>query len=191
MRTLRVSSIVVVTSLVFLLAASPLFAAPDPCSAEGIYGLTKAVIKAGQMGLQTYGQERTFWDGIAAYSKNDMTKARQLLSNVSEVLNWEIANKRALYTKKFVSANDVVSVTEQGGGVQIWPLMSSENGDFEWAKAVSDDSVDPGTVWRPPTENVEKGIAVVYGRGTITVNGQTTKVFGGDIVAVPPNMPFR
>lgn len=189
MRITKVSLLVAALSFVLLLPASPLFAAASVDTKE-VYDLVKSVIKAKQMGLHTYGQERTFWEGVAAYSQNDMAKAEDLFGEASQALNFEIANKRKLYTKKFVSANDVVPVSEQGGAVQIWTLMSSENGDFEWAKAIRDVSVEPNAKWSPPPENVEKGIAVVYGRGTITVDGQKAEIFGGDIVAVPPNMPF-
>jgi mannose-6-phosphate isomerase-like protein (cupin superfamily) len=155
-----------------------------------MYDLTKAIIKARQMGLHTYGQERVFWDGVAAYSQNDLDTAEQLFSRASEALNWEITNRRRLYHKKFVSAADVRPAIEQGGAVSIWTLMSSEGGDFEWAKAVRDVSVGPNTKWSPPPENVEKGIVVVSGRGTVHVDRQKAEVFAGDIVAVPPNMVF-
>jgi mannose-6-phosphate isomerase-like protein (cupin superfamily) len=159
-------------------------------SPKGVSDLTKTVIKARQMGLRTHGQERLFWEGVAFYGQKDMNRAEEFFSHVSQALNWEITNKRRLYHKRSVSAEDVIPTVEQDGAVRIWTLMSSENGDFEWAKAVRDVVIGPMAKWSPPPKNVEFGIVVVSGRGTVHVDGQNSKIFAGDIVAVPPNMAF-
>jgi len=189
MRAKRLFLLLAVTSLLFLVGVAPLFAA-GAASPKDVYNLTKAVIKAREMGLRTHGHERMFWDGVAFYGQKDMKKAEEFFSQVSQALNWEITNKRRLYHKKFVSADDVIPTVEQGGAVRIWTLMSSENGDFEWAKAIRDVLIRPMTRWSPPPQNVEFGIVMVSGRGTVTVDGQKAKIFAGEIVAVPPNMAF-
>ena len=145
MKTRRIFLLMTVLSIVSFPMAGTLYASTD---ANDLYFLVKSVIKAKQMGLHPDAQERIFWEGIAAYSQNDMAKADDLLGKARDALNWEIANKRKLYQKKFVSANDTRPVSELGGAVQIWTLMSSENGDLEWTKAVKEVAVGPNTKWR-------------------------------------------
>lgn len=167
----------------------------QPAGAAGattgdVYDAIKSLVKARQMGLPIQGQERAFQSAITAYCANDAAKSEKLIGQIANSLKFEIGNKRKYLTKKFVSASDVNPTSEQGGAVKVWTLLSAKAGDVEWTKAVREILIAPETTWTPSSENVEKGIVVLNGRGTITVDGHTAKIFREDIVAVPPNMPF-
>ena len=101
-----------------------------------VYNLTKTLTHAKQMGLLVMRAERTFKEGVAAYSRNESAKAKELFSRTMNDLKWQILEKRNSYRGVIRSASSVMPV-EDGGAAQIWTIMSSKRGDMEWNAAVS------------------------------------------------------
>lgn len=185
---MKVTNSVLLGAVLFALLqpSNPVFA--DVVGPGEVYTAVRSLVEARQQGLYIKGQERSFSEGITAYCSKDLDKAHSILDETTRALQFEIENKQRHLTKKFVSANDVLPVVEQDGAVKIWTLMSAKNGDVVWTKAVKEIVIEPKAVWSPAVENVERGIVIVNGRGSATVDGHSADVFREDVFAVPPNV---
>ena len=156
-----------------------------------LYNLIEVMIHAGKIGVPMLSAERRFKEGLEANAKKEIPKAEELFSQAFDILNWEINSKRRTYRPIIRNASTVMPIDINEKAVQVWPMLTSKNGDMEWNAAIKEIWIAPNEKWNPPQENLEKLVYVISGRGIAVIEGNAVQVFVGDAVCVPSNMLNR